>query len=200
MLPCAMRGATAALTLCKGGVTNVREKNHIPPLVSLNMPTVSVRKLAFYALPALAAFVAFALVLAACGTPTPTPECLEPQDGTLVPAECVAPTGSGEEPPPPPPPPPPTGPSGSDLFKTVGCGGCHTIEGVSPGQVGPDLTHVGGRADADYLRQSILEPDAVIASECPGGACPPGVMPQSFGEVLTAGQVDTLVDYLISLQ
>ena len=171
-----------------------------PRSLSLIMPTAPVRKLAFYALPSLAAFVAFALVLASCGSPTPTPECLAPQDGSLVPAGCPTPevTVTDEVPPPPPPPPPPPLP-GAQLFVGSGCGGCHTIEGVSPGQVGPDLTHIGGR-DAGYIRTSILEPNAVIASDCPGGACPSGVMPQSFGDLLSDEQLDTLVDYLVSLK
>ena len=176
-----------------------------PRSVSLFMPTVSVPTQS--GLPLLAAFVAFALVLAACGTPTPTPECLEPQDGTLVPAECVVegqPTPTPTLTPAPPPTPPSNGGAGEltgpRSIAQFGCGGCHTIEGVSAGQVGPDLTHIGGSRDSDYIRQSILDPDAVIASGCPGGACPPGVMPQSFGDSLTAEQVDTLVDYLGSLK
>jgi cytochrome c oxidase subunit 2 len=35
---------------------------------------------------------------------------------------------------------------GRDLFLTSGCGACHTIRGTpADGQLGPDLTHVGGR-------------------------------------------------------
>jgi cytochrome c oxidase subunit II len=41
--------------------------------------------------------------------------------------------------------PPQTSAPGAGVFTTVGCGGCHTIKGLSNGTVGPDLTHVGGR-------------------------------------------------------
>ena len=35
---------------------------------------------------------------------------------------------------------------GEQLFLASGCGGCHSIRGIqAEGQIGPDLTHVGGR-------------------------------------------------------
>jgi cytochrome c oxidase subunit 2 len=37
-------------------------------------------------------------------------------------------------------------PTGAELFAAAGCGGCHAIRGTeSSGEIGPDLTHVGGR-------------------------------------------------------
>ena len=35
--------------------------------------------------------------------------------------------------------------SGKDLFRTKGCGGCHTINGYTAGKVGPNLTHFMSR-------------------------------------------------------
>jgi cytochrome c oxidase subunit II len=35
--------------------------------------------------------------------------------------------------------------SGKELFRTKGCGGCHTIDGYTAGQVGPNLTHFMNR-------------------------------------------------------
>lgn len=35
---------------------------------------------------------------------------------------------------------------GARLFAANGCGGCHTVAGVSNGAIGPNLTHLGGRA------------------------------------------------------
>lgn len=100
---------------------------------------------------------------------------------------------------------------GGELFKSEGCVSCHTIGGVSQGQVGPDLTHIGtvaaeraAEAGVDsaetYIRQSIVEPDAYIAPECPSGPCPPGVMPQSFGKVLSKDRIEALVQYLLEQQ
>ncbi len=144
-----------------------------------------------------AALVALAaLLVAACGSDEPTPECLTPQDGSLVPAGCAV---EGQPTPTPTPTAAPdAGPTAQQLFVGT-CGTCHAIEGISTGAVGPDLTQIGSRADAAaYIRQSILEPDAVIAEACPGGACPPGVMPQSFGDLLSDEELDALVDFLVA--
>src|ERR1051325_11746727 len=34
---------------------------------------------------------------------------------------------------------------GKEVFSRSACIGCHTIQGVSPGVIGPNLTHVGSR-------------------------------------------------------
>ena len=140
-----------------------------------------------------ALFVALAVLAAACGAEEPTPECLEAQDGSLVPAGCAV---EGQ------PTPTPTatpaadaGPTAQQLFVGT-CGTCHAIDGLSTGAVGPDLTDIGGRADAAYIKESILDPNAVIAAACPSGACPSGVMPPSFGEVLSETEIDALVAFL----
>lgn len=88
------------------------------------------------------------------------------------------------------------------LFTELGCAACHAIEGIegATGQVGPDLTDIGARTDADYIRESILEPDAVIAEECPTGPCQAGVMPKGLGERMTAQQLETLVQFLATLE
>lgn len=97
---------------------------------------------------------------------------------------------------------------GKELFQNLGCGSCHTIAGISEGKVGPELTHVGtvaeerardaGAASAEeYIRQSIVDPNAFIAPECPSGACPQGVMPIAFGQTLSDDQVQALVTYLM---
>jgi cytochrome c oxidase subunit 2 len=44
---------------------------------------------------------------------------------------------------------PPTGSTAGDgaaLFLSKGCGGCHTVNGVSSGRVGPNLTHLATRS------------------------------------------------------
>ncbi len=97
---------------------------------------------------------------------------------------------------------------GKELFQKLGCGGCHAIEGVSEGRVGPDLTRIGtvaeGRAQeagvasaAEYLRQAIVDPNAFIAPDCPSGPCRAGQMPITFGQTLSDDQVQALVTYLL---
>jgi cbb3-type cytochrome oxidase cytochrome c subunit len=48
--------------------------------------------------------------------------------------------------------------AGRQLFQASSCFGCHTVEGLSKGTVGPDLTEVGRRRTADYLRAILAEP------------------------------------------
>jgi cytochrome c oxidase subunit 2 len=52
------------------------------------------------------------------------------------------------------------------------------------------LNDVGARG-ADFVRQSIVEPDAVVAE-----GFQPGVMPQNYGESLSEDEIDALVTYL----
>ena len=141
-----------------------------------------------------ASLMALVLLAAACGgAQDPTPECLVAEDGSLVPAGCAVegqptatPTATAG---------PATGPTAQQLFAGT-CGTCHAIDGISVGAVGPDLTQIGARADAATIRQSIIDPDAVIAEACPSGACVPGIMPKGFGDRLSAGDLDALVDFL----
>ena len=44
----------------------------------------------------------------------------------------------------------------------VGCVRCHTISGVG-GKVGPDLTKIGAEKTREYLLESIVDPNKVIA-------------------------------------
>jgi len=94
-------------------------------------------------------------------------------------------------------------------FAAAGCGGCHTIPGIpnAVGQVGPNLSNIGSDAanriagtDAEtYIRQSILDPSAFIAPECPNGDCPANVMPPNMGERLAAQELDLIVAHLLGL-
>ncbi len=95
---------------------------------------------------------------------------------------------------------------GLAVFNAQGCAACHAIQGISSGQVGPDLTQIGtlaatrvdGMSAEDYIRESILNPDAFIAPECPNGECPAGVMPPNFGDKLSPEELDDLVAFLLA--
>jgi len=70
------------------------------------------------------------------------------------------------------------------------CTICHSVAGsVSP--VGPDLNNVGNRLDHDLIRQSILEPGAVVAE-----GFPPGLMPTDFARKMTVSELQLIVDFL----
>ncbi len=91
-----------------------------------------------------------------------------------------------------------------------GCGACHVIEGVegANGVVGPDHTHlaikaaevaekVGAASAEEYIRESIVDPSAYIAEDCPTGPCAPGTMPQNLKDQLTEEQINDLVAFLM---
>ncbi|MCR4299832.1 MAG: c-type cytochrome [Gallionella sp.] len=77
-----------------------------------------------------------------------------------------------------------------EVIAKYGCGMCHTVAGQA-GELGPNLTKIGATKSKDYIRQSILDPDAVIAKGFTGG-----MMPQTFGEEMKAKELEMLVNYL----
>jgi cytochrome c oxidase subunit II len=80
---------------------------------------------------------------------------------------------------------------GKTLF-TQQCGTCHTLADAGTTQeTGPNLDNVLPGKDADFIRESIVNPNAEIA---PGFKA--GIMPEDFGEKLTSDQLDSLVEYL----
>jgi sulfur oxidation c-type cytochrome SoxX len=53
---------------------------------------------------------------------------------------------------------------GRELFTQKNCYGCHRIDGISAGTLGPDLTEVGKKWKIDYLWESVVDPKANIAT------------------------------------
>jgi mono/diheme cytochrome c family protein len=53
---------------------------------------------------------------------------------------------------------------GRQLFFKYNCFGCHKIEGLSEGTLGPELTEAGKKFKIDYLWESIVEPRANLAT------------------------------------
>jgi mono/diheme cytochrome c family protein len=53
---------------------------------------------------------------------------------------------------------------GRKLFYAMNCYGCHKIDGMSEGTLGPDLTEAGQKYKIDYLWESIVEPRANLDS------------------------------------
>ena len=99
--------------------------------------------------------------------------------------------------------------AGQRVFVQAGCIACHTVEGLAVGVVGPELTNIGTVAETriegytaeEYIRESILDPAAYIAPDCPNGPCTePTVMPLTFSETLSDEQFENLVLYLLSLE
>jgi mono/diheme cytochrome c family protein len=53
---------------------------------------------------------------------------------------------------------------GRKLFYAMNCYGCHKIDGMSEGTLGPDLTEAGKKFKIDYLWESVVEPRANLAT------------------------------------
>ena len=53
---------------------------------------------------------------------------------------------------------------GLDLFYASNCYGCHRIEGLSDGTIGPDLSEAGKKYKIDYLFARIKDPKSVLAT------------------------------------
>ncbi len=86
---------------------------------------------------------------------------------------------------------------GARVFTDSPCTTCHTIQGVSKGYIGPDLTHIGGRStlaagvlknSPDNLAKWIINPQEIK----PGANMP--------ALVTTGPKLDALVAYLESLK
>ena len=143
---------------------------------------------------------AFALIVAACSAQADASgDCLAPKNGALVAVPCEAPPGATLEPTPTPSSvsvPAPDDP-GLQAFLGAACQVCHTIDGIpqANGQIGPNLTNVEAKG-ADYIRESIMAPGAVVVEDCPLGACAVGVMPLNFSTALTPEQIDAIVEFL----
>ena len=96
---------------------------------------------------------------------------------------------------------------GAELFSSsvlggqAGCVTCHSLESDRV-LVGPSLAGLGERAGGtvpgqsarDYIRTSIVAPQAHVVEGFEGGR-----MPTNWGEVLDDGEIDALVDYLEGL-
>ncbi|HUE96009.1 MAG TPA: c-type cytochrome [Longimicrobiaceae bacterium] len=79
-----------------------------------------------------------------------------------------------------------------EIMRSTLCFGCHVLgdEGVA---VGPPLDGIGARFDADYLRRSILDPGAEAAE---GYEHLLGSMPPNLADMMTARQLEIVLDYL----
>jgi cytochrome c oxidase subunit 2 len=92
-------------------------------------------------------------------------------------------------------------PAGEKVFNGAsGCAGCHALaKANAKGNVGPPLEQTDlaaaakatGQSTSDYVRESIVNPNKVIAK-----GFPPNVMPKVFGSTLSKKDLDDLVAYL----
>lgn len=82
------------------------------------------------------------------------------------------------------------------ILREQACLACHVLEGEG-GPIGPPLDGIGARRSTDRIRRAILDP---MADTVAGFEAMAGTMPADFGEKLTAGQLEVLVQFLASLE
>ena len=74
------------------------------------------------------------------------------------------------------------------------CGACHIVAGQT-GALGPSLAKIGATKNKEYIRQALIDPDAVIAKGFTAG-----MMPTTYGEQMKAKELEMLVNYLAGLK
>jgi len=97
---------------------------------------------------------------------------------------------------------------GEKLFKqsviggNAGCATCHSLEeGII--LIGPSLAGIGktssqrnpGKSAEEYIRESILKPNAFVLEGFPAG-----VMPGSYAEDISEIELNLIVDFLLALR
>lgn len=79
--------------------------------------------------------------------------------------------------------------SAEEALGQYGCAACHAIL-ESESSIGPDLRDVGARLNSAEIRQSIVEPNVVIAE----GYSP--MMPSNFAEQMKVKELEMIVQFL----
>jgi mono/diheme cytochrome c family protein len=84
------------------------------------------------------------------------------------------------------------GPPGRRIFVETGCGSCHRLaEAGTSGTTGPDLDETLDGRSEEFIRTSIVDPDAVVAE-----GFSRDVMPSDYGDRLSNRDLEALVEYL----
>jgi cytochrome c oxidase subunit 2 len=83
--------------------------------------------------------------------------------------------------------------AGNTQTGATACGSCHTLAAAgATGIVGPNLDKGLKGKTAAFIKQSIVDPNAVIT---PGYGA--NIMPANFSKTLSPAQIDALVQYLV---
>jgi mono/diheme cytochrome c family protein len=77
-----------------------------------------------------------------------------------------------------------------------GCIACHKAGKIGASPVGPDLSQISKIQTPDYIMKKILDPKGMGTVS----GFPPGVMPQTFGQVLSSREYVDLVAFLLTLK
>jgi cytochrome c551/c552 len=77
------------------------------------------------------------------------------------------------------------------LLEQYGCLSCHRYADLGS-FVGPDLDDMGAKYEADFIRESIVEPAAVLAD----GAV--DLMPDDYGDKISEEDLTQIVEFLVA--
>jgi mono/diheme cytochrome c family protein len=77
-----------------------------------------------------------------------------------------------------------------------GCLACHKAGDIPGAPVGPDLSQIAKIQTPDYIMKKILDPKGMGTVS----GFPPGVMPNIFGQSLTAKEFTDLVAFMLTLK
>jgi len=91
------------------------------------------------------------------------------------------------------------GKTGPELLQQWACNTCHKFDGPDK-LLGPSLWDIGTRKDANYIRESILQPDAHVVPDFPPQLMQTTLNGLGFYQQATLQDLNTLVDYLASLK
>jgi cytochrome c oxidase subunit II len=87
--------------------------------------------------------------------------------------------------------PAPRGDPGLKVWAAHGCGSCHSFAPAgSTATIGPNLSHSLGGRSRDYIRESIVAPNADV------GGAGESIMPEGFAERMTKAELDALVAFI----
>jgi cytochrome c6 len=113
----------------------------------------------------------------------------QPPTATTTPTETGTGTGTGQQPAGDPA-------AGKEIFTTTAqppCSSCHTLKEAGATQtIGPNLDEVLKGKDAAFIHESIVDPNAEVAT-----GYQPGIMPGTYGEQLDEQQLADLVAFLV---
>ena len=85
----------------------------------------------------------------------------------------------------------PKGDPGLKVWAAQGCGSCHTFAPAgAKATIGPNLANSLGGRSRDYIRESIVAPNARV----PGGGS--SIMPADFAKRISKPELDALVEFI----
>ena len=87
--------------------------------------------------------------------------------------------------------PPKPAANAEEVLLKNGCTACHAVLD-SPSTIGPNLKDIGARSSREEIRESIINPAAVIAEGFPP------IMPANFADKMMVKELEMVVDFLVA--